>query len=234
MNPTFEQLSEFHEQVKAGRITRVNFQAFIRNPSLVFHGGFPVSYDQGLGLVPLIERGVGTANLGNINRDITQERYKLAGTGVRQVKAKVEPYTSTARRPSRPTSASMAPSPASATPATWPASSTTTRTRWRSGAGSTPSARTPAGRTRAAACACRVLAWVARSGTSASASSAASAARAAASSSSASRLEPRSLGNLALRRQLSGPRFTWTLVRRSPSQVDVRTGVCSILQRFDI
>jgi hypothetical protein len=34
--PTFEQLSELHEQVKADRITRENLQAFLRNPNLVF------------------------------------------------------------------------------------------------------------------------------------------------------------------------------------------------------
>ncbi|NQU84038.1 MAG: hypothetical protein HQ536_05000, partial [Parcubacteria group bacterium] len=31
--PTFEQLSELHEQASSGRITRENFQAFLRNPN---------------------------------------------------------------------------------------------------------------------------------------------------------------------------------------------------------
>ncbi len=51
-----------------------------------------VSYDQSLGLVPLIERAVGERNLDSIRRDITPERFKLAGTGVRSMKARVEAY----------------------------------------------------------------------------------------------------------------------------------------------
>ena len=52
----------------------------------------PVSYDQSLGLVALIKRAVGERNLGNINSNITPERFKLAGTGVRRVLCRVEPY----------------------------------------------------------------------------------------------------------------------------------------------
>jgi len=41
-NPTFEQLTEFHEQVKAKRITLENFQAFLRNPDQYREGNkFP-------------------------------------------------------------------------------------------------------------------------------------------------------------------------------------------------
>jgi|GEM_PF-5226718 len=56
--------------------------------------GFSVTYDQSLGLRKLIERAVGPANLGNINSDITSERFKLAGTDVRKMNFRVEPYLS--------------------------------------------------------------------------------------------------------------------------------------------
>lgn len=49
-----------------------------------------VSYDQSVGLESLIERAVGQGNPGNINRDITQERFPLKGTGVRQVLCRAE------------------------------------------------------------------------------------------------------------------------------------------------
>ncbi len=44
--PTFEQLAEFHEQVKAKRITLENFQAFLRNPDQ-YRGGskFPSEFN---------------------------------------------------------------------------------------------------------------------------------------------------------------------------------------------
>ena len=51
-----------------------------------------VSYDQSAGLVPLIDLAVGPKNVGNVNRDITQERFPLKGTGVRSIKCRVEPY----------------------------------------------------------------------------------------------------------------------------------------------
>ena len=54
--------------------------------------GLLTTYDQSLGLMPLIERAVGSANLGNINRDITQELFPLAGTGIRTVNLRVEPF----------------------------------------------------------------------------------------------------------------------------------------------
>lgn len=54
--------------------------------------GFPVTYDQSLGLRKLIEMAVGPANIGNINSDITPERFKLAGTGVRKMNFRVEPH----------------------------------------------------------------------------------------------------------------------------------------------
>lgn len=54
--------------------------------------GLQVVYDQSLGLRKLIERAVGPANLGNINPDITQERFPLKGTGVRKMNFRVEPY----------------------------------------------------------------------------------------------------------------------------------------------
>lgn len=36
--PTFEQLTEFHEQVKAKRVTLENFQEFLRNPNQYLDG----------------------------------------------------------------------------------------------------------------------------------------------------------------------------------------------------
>ena len=51
------------------------------------------TYDQGIGLTALIKRGVGPKNLDNINPDITPERFKLKGTGVRTVKGRIVPYT---------------------------------------------------------------------------------------------------------------------------------------------
>ncbi|MBU1146656.1 hypothetical protein KKD80_03875 [Patescibacteria group bacterium] len=51
-----------------------------------------VTYDQSIGLAKIIERAVGRENLGNVNRDITQERFPLKGTGVRKVLCRVEAY----------------------------------------------------------------------------------------------------------------------------------------------
>lgn len=89
--PTFPQMQHFYRLVAEGCVTSANFQAFLQNPAR-FLAGFPISYDQDIGLVPLIERAVGPNNLGNINRDITPARFKLAGTGVRSVTCRVEPY----------------------------------------------------------------------------------------------------------------------------------------------
>lgn len=88
--PTPEQMEHFYELQGAGVITRANLQAFLENPSR-FLAGLSVTYDQSLGLRALIECAVGPANLGNINRDITFDRFKLAGTGVRTVNLRVEP-----------------------------------------------------------------------------------------------------------------------------------------------
>mgnify|MGYP001568071573 CR=1 FL=1 len=54
--------------------------------------GLPTTYDQSIGLVPLIQRAVGSANLGNINAALTQERFPLTGTGVRTVNLRVERF----------------------------------------------------------------------------------------------------------------------------------------------
>ena len=54
--------------------------------------GFPTSYDQSNGLRKLIELAVGEQNIRNINNNITQERFPLAGTGVRKLNLRVEPY----------------------------------------------------------------------------------------------------------------------------------------------
>lgn len=53
---------------------------------------FPTTYDCSLGLRKLIEVAVGDRNLGNINSDITKERFPLTGTGVRTVYLRVEPF----------------------------------------------------------------------------------------------------------------------------------------------
>ena len=88
--PTFPQMEHFFRLVEEDKITVANFQAFLQNPGRFF-AGFPVSYDQSLGLVSLIQRAVGERNLRNIDRDITPQRFKLAGTGVRTVNLRVEP-----------------------------------------------------------------------------------------------------------------------------------------------
>jgi len=51
-----------------------------------------VSYDQSAGLLPLIKLALGTKNAGNINPDITKERFPLRGNGVRLVNCRVEAY----------------------------------------------------------------------------------------------------------------------------------------------
>lgn len=50
----------------------------------------PVSYDRSVGLVQLIRSAVGDDSLQRINRDITQKRFPLGGTGVRSVRCRVE------------------------------------------------------------------------------------------------------------------------------------------------
>lgn len=69
-------------------------QLVMGNLKLVKPVGLPTTYDQALGLAELIKRAVGPENLGNINSDITQERFSLKGTGVRQVNLRVEPFPS--------------------------------------------------------------------------------------------------------------------------------------------
>lgn len=95
-------------------------------------------------------------------------------------------------------------------------SSTTTPRKWKSGGGSSQSARTPGGRALAVLSACRTLAWMARAGSSSCSVSATRWIPAAASSSPASR--PWSLGFSALRCWLSGPRSLRPSARRSPQK----------------
>jgi len=52
---------------------------------------FKINYNQSLGLKKLIELAVGKQNLGKINDDITQERFPLAGIGIRKLSLRVEP-----------------------------------------------------------------------------------------------------------------------------------------------
>lgn len=54
--------------------------------------GFPTTYDQSVGLRKLIELAVGEYNLANINSNITQDRFPLNGTDVREVNLRVEAY----------------------------------------------------------------------------------------------------------------------------------------------
>ena len=54
--------------------------------------GLQVTYDQSFGLRKLIELAVGPGNIGNINSDITSERFKLSGIGVRKINFRIEPY----------------------------------------------------------------------------------------------------------------------------------------------
>ncbi len=53
---------------------------------------YRVSYDQSIGLVPLMRRAVGQDNISEIRQEITQKRFPLMGLGIRSVKAKVQPY----------------------------------------------------------------------------------------------------------------------------------------------
>lgn len=54
--------------------------------------GFPVTYDQSLGLAELIKCALGPNNVDNFNRDITPERFSLKGTDVRTINVRVEPF----------------------------------------------------------------------------------------------------------------------------------------------
>ena len=57
-----------------------------------FVNGFSTTFDQALGLPKLIQLAVGKKNLSNINLDITSERFKLVGTGVRTVVLELAPF----------------------------------------------------------------------------------------------------------------------------------------------
>lgn len=54
--------------------------------------GLLTTYDQSLGSMELIKRALGPDNAGNLNRDITQERFPLKGTDRRTVNMRVEPF----------------------------------------------------------------------------------------------------------------------------------------------
>lgn len=54
--------------------------------------GFPTTYDQDLGLMKLVELALGQYNERNKGVGITPQRFPLAGTGVRTVNLRVEPY----------------------------------------------------------------------------------------------------------------------------------------------
>ncbi|MFH0779863.1 MAG: hypothetical protein V1928_03310, partial [Parcubacteria group bacterium] len=78
MKPTIEQMEEFFAQVKAGRITKDNFQKFIFNPSIeanINGDGYIVTVDRTLSLAKAIEAGKYNSKNGNI----TDEHYPLIG-----------------------------------------------------------------------------------------------------------------------------------------------------------
>ncbi|MEK9158650.1 MAG: hypothetical protein AAB673_01495 [Patescibacteria group bacterium] len=54
--------------------------------------GLLTTYDQSIGLVALIKRGLGPNNDGNFNPDITQARFPLQGADIRTVHLRVEPF----------------------------------------------------------------------------------------------------------------------------------------------
>ena len=92
MEPTFPQMKHFWKLIDEGKITSANLQAYMENPNSFSIAGLPVTYDQSMGIRKLAEKAVGPNNLGNINSDITPERFPLKGTGARKVKARVVPY----------------------------------------------------------------------------------------------------------------------------------------------
>lgn len=59
--PTIEQLSEMHEQIKAGRITRKNLQAFLRNPNGVLGNCGIITIDRSRPFNPVEFLGEGLA-----------------------------------------------------------------------------------------------------------------------------------------------------------------------------
>ncbi len=90
--PTQEQMEHFYELQKKEIVNSANFQSYLENPNGFLGRGLPVTYDQSMGIRKLAEKAVGPNNLGNINSDITPERFPLKGTGARKVKARVVPY----------------------------------------------------------------------------------------------------------------------------------------------
>jgi hypothetical protein len=89
--PTPEQMEHFYVLQTQGIITSANLQGFLQKPDQ-FVNGFSTTFDQALGLPKLIQLAVGKKNLSNINSDITSERFKLVGTGVRTVVLELAPF----------------------------------------------------------------------------------------------------------------------------------------------
>lgn len=79
---TVEQLSELHEQNKAGRVTRENLQAFLRNPDSVNGLGFTVTVDYSKPLPEMIATG----RYDWTNSDITSGHFPAKGSGVAELK----------------------------------------------------------------------------------------------------------------------------------------------------
>jgi len=71
---------------------RPKLKKFLTGLNYFVTNGLLVTYDQSLGLRQLIESAVGEKNIGNINGNITQERFPLKGVGARIVKCKVVPF----------------------------------------------------------------------------------------------------------------------------------------------
>lgn len=82
-----------HPEVIRWAVSHLHVVEGLRNGNLktVQCDPFLVTYNQSLGLRRLIELAVGQENLGNINRFITPERFKLAGNGLRIVNLRIEP-----------------------------------------------------------------------------------------------------------------------------------------------
>src|SRR3989344_3384599 len=78
---TVEQLGELIAQAKAGRVTRENLQAFLRNPNWVTAGGqvgtYPVVIDYG----KTIEEMVATGHYDWSNSDISSGNFPVSGNG---------------------------------------------------------------------------------------------------------------------------------------------------------
>ena len=75
--PTFEQLSEFHEQLMAKRITLENFQAFLRNPDQYREGNKFPSEIHAADLIPEYTDKNGNKKKWEIVEDIEPSKFQV-------------------------------------------------------------------------------------------------------------------------------------------------------------